>query len=156
MFFDCPIKAEYFKNKVRRLVKRNARLAFERTKRWVKDKFPEFLAGIVVSVKGIVFSVSELAESMGRGIVEQGQKALKNLGKKFEEIAANQGGVVGTILHGADGLNVLRDHFIAVCIIITLIILASYYDFSGSKPRIRVRGSPSKRKARREQSSLNK
>ena len=89
---------------------------------------------------------------MGKGIVEQGQKALKNLGKKLKEIAAKQGGVVGTILHGvgsllehrADGLNVLRDHFIAVSVIIILIIIASFYGFSGSKPRVRVRGSPSK------------
>ena len=147
LFFDRPVKADYFRNRVRKLVKKNARLAFERTKKWVKAKLPEFLAGIVVSVGGIVFSVYELAESMGKGIVEQSQKALKNLGKKLKEIAAKQGGVVGTILHGvgsllehgADGLNVLRDHFIAVCVIIILIILASYYGFSGSKPRVRVR-----------------
>ena len=95
LYFDHPIKAEYFKNKVRRLVKKNAKLAFERTKKWVKAKLPEFLAGIVVSVGGIVFSVYELAESMGKGIVEQGQKALKNLGKKLKEIAANQGELLG-------------------------------------------------------------
>ena len=154
LFFDHPIKAEYFRNRVRRLVKKNARLAFGRTKKWVEAKLPEFLPGIVVSVGGIVFSVYELAESMGKGIVEQGQKALKNLGKKLKEIAAKEGGVVGTILHGvgsllvhgADGLNVLRDHFIAVCVIIILIILASYYGLSGSKLRVRVRGSPSKKK----------
>ena len=72
LFFDCPVKAEYFQNKIRRLVKKNARLAFERTKKWVKKKMPEFLAGIVVSVGGIVFSVYELAEAMGRGIMEKG------------------------------------------------------------------------------------
>ena len=68
---------------------------------------------------------------MGKGIVGQGQKALKNLGKKLKEIAAKQGGVVGTILHGvcsllehiADNLDVLRDHFIAVFVFIILIII---------------------------------
>ena len=121
VYFERPVKAEYFKNRIKKLVKKNARLAFERRKKWVKAKLPEFLAGIVVSVGGIVFSVYKLAESMGRGIVEEGQKALKNLGRKLKEIAARQGGIVGTVLHavgsllehGADGLDVLRDHFIA-------------------------------------------
>ena len=55
LFFDRPVKAEYFKSRVKRLVKKNARLAFERTKKWVKAKLPGFLAGIVVSV-GALFS----------------------------------------------------------------------------------------------------
>ena len=91
---------------------------------------------------------------MRRGIVERGQKTIKHLGKKLKEIAAQQGGVLGTVLHGigllletgADGLDVLRKHFIAVSVIIILIILASYWGFSGSKHRVRVRGSPSRRK----------
>ena len=111
----------------------------------MKAKLPEFLAGIVVSIGGIVFSVYELAESIEKGIVEEGQKALKNLGKKLKEIAANQGGVLGTILHvvgsllvhGADGLNILRDHFIAVSIIIILLITGRYYSFRG--PNVRVK-----------------
>ena len=154
LFFDRPVKAEYFKNRIRHLVKKNARMVFEQGKKWVKAKLPEFLAGIVVSVGGIVFSVYELAEVMGKGIVEQGQKALKGLGRKLKEIAAQQGGVLGTVLHGvgtlletgADGLDVLRNHFIAVSVIIILIITASYWGFSGPKHKVRVRGSPSKKK----------
>ena len=76
--------------------------------------------------------------------VEQGQKALKNLGKKIKELAAQQGGAVETMLHvvgsllehGAEGLNVLRDHFIAVSIIIILLITGSYY---AARPRVRVK-----------------
>ena len=147
VFFERPVKAEYFKNKIRRLVKKYARLAFERGKRWVKAKLSKFLAGIVVSIGGIVLSVYELAEAMGRGIVEKGQKALKNLSKKLNEIAAQQGGVLGTVLHGigsllehgADGLDVLRDPFIAVSVIILLIIIASYYGLSGRNHTVRVR-----------------
>ena len=94
-----------------------------------------------------MFSIYELAENMGRGIVEQGQKALKNLGKKIKELAAQQGGAVGTMLHvvgsllehGAEGLNVLRDHFIAVSIIIILLITGSYYYFKGPKVRVKRR-----------------
>ena len=41
---------------------------------------------------------------MGKGIVEQGQKALKNLGKKLKKFAAKQGGVVGLILQGVGSL----------------------------------------------------
>ena len=145
VFFERPVKAEYFKRRIRRLVKKNARLTFERGKRWIKAKFPEFLAGIVVSVGSIVFSVYELAEAMGKGIVEQGQKALKNLGKKIIELAAKQEGVIGTVLHavgsflehGADGLDVLRDHFIAVSIIIILLITGSYYTFRHLRLRVK-------------------
>ena len=141
VYFERPVKAEYFKTQVRRLVRKNARLAFERGKKWIKAKFPEFLAGVVVSVGSIVFSVYELAEAMGRGIVEKGQQDLKNLGKKIKELAANQGGAIGAVLHavgsllehGADGLNVLRDHFIAVSIIIILLITGSYYTFRHPK-----------------------
>lgn len=154
LFFERPVKAEYFKNKIKRLVKKNAKLAWLRTQKWIKAKLPEFLAGKVVSVGGIVFSVYELAESMGGGIIERGQKAIKELGRKLKEIAAEQGGVLGTILHGigslletgAEGLHVLRDHFIAVSVIIILIIMGSYWVFSGPKHRVRVRGSPSKKK----------
>ena len=93
----------------------------------------------------IVFSIYELAENMGKGIVEKGQKAIKDLGKKLKEIAANQGGVLGTVLHavgsllehGADGLNVLRDHFIAVSIIIILLITGSYYTFRHPKVSVK-------------------
>ena len=100
---------------------------------------------MVVSVGSIVFSVYELAEAMGKGIVEQGQKALKNLGKKIKELAAKQGGAIGAVLHavgsllehGADGLDVLRDHFIAVSIIIILLITGSYYTFKGPKVRVK-------------------
>ena len=142
IYFEKPVEAEYFKRQVRRLVRRNGRLAFERGKRWIKAKFPEFLAGITVSIGTIVFSIYELAENMGRGIVEQGQKALKNLGKKIKELAAQLGGTIGTMLHvvgsllehGAEGLDVLRDHFIAVSIIIILLITGSYYYFKGRKP----------------------
>ena len=147
IYFERPVKAEYFKRQVRRLVKKNSRLAFERGKKWVKAKFPEFLAGITVSIGTIVFCIYELAENMGRGIVEQGQKALKNLGKKIKELAAKQGGAIGAMLHvvgsllehGAEGLNVLRDHFIAVAIIIILIITGSYYHFKGPKVRVKRR-----------------
>ena len=133
VYFERPVKAEYFKRKIRKLVRKNARLAFERTKKYIRAKFPEFLAGLTISVASIVFSVYELAEAMGKGIVEQGQKALKNLGKKIKGLAAKQGGLVGTVLHavgsllehGADSLDVLRDHLIAVTIIITLIIIGS-------------------------------
>ena len=72
VYFERPVKAEYFKRQIKRLVRRNRRLAFERGKKWVKAKLPEFLAGIVVSVGGIVFSIYELAENMGKGIVEKG------------------------------------------------------------------------------------
>ena len=145
LYFERPVEGEYFRRQVRRLVRRNGRLAFERGKRWVKAKFPEFLAGITVSIGTIVFSIYELAENMGRGIVEQGQKALKNLGKKIKELAAQQGGAIGTMLHvvgsllehGAEGLNVLRDHFIAVSIIIILLLTGSYYYFKGPKVRVK-------------------
>ena len=152
VYFERPVKAEYFKRQVKRLVKKNARLAFERGKKWIKSKFPEFLAGITVSIGTIVFSIYELAENMGRGIVEQGQKALKNLGKKIKELAAKQGGAIGTMLHvvgsllehGAEGLDVLRDHFIAVSIIIILLITGSYYTFrqrkpEATRPKVRVK-----------------
>ena len=145
VYFERPVKAEYFKRQVRRLVKKNSRLAFERGKKWIKAKFSEFLAGITVSIGTIVFSIYELAENMGRGIVEQGQKALKNLGKKIKELAAKQGGAIGTMLHvvgsllehGAEGLDVLRDHFIAISIIIILLITGSYYYFKGPKFRVK-------------------
>ena len=145
LYFERPVEGEYFRRQVRRLVRRNGRLAFERGKRWIKSKFPEFLAGITVSIGTIVFSIYELAENMGRGIVEQGQKALKNLGKKIKELAAQQGGAIGTMLHvvgsllehGAEGLDVLRDHFIAVSIIIILLITGSYYYFKGPKVRVK-------------------
>ena len=145
LYFERPVEGEYFRRQVRRLVRRNGRLAFERGKRWIKAKFPEFLAGITVSIGTIVFSIYELAENMGRGIVEQGQKALKNLGKKIKELAEKQGGAVGAVLHvvgsllehGAEGLNVLRDHFIAVSIIIILLITGSYYFFKGVSTRQR-------------------
>ena len=94
------------------------------------------------------WELSELSslEAMGRGIVEKGQQAIKNLGKKIKELAAKQGGVLGAVLHavgsvlehGADGLDLLRDHFIAVSIIIILLITGSYYTFKG--PRVRVKG----------------
>ena len=130
---------------IKRLVKKNARLAFERGKKWIRAKFPEFLAGVVVSVGSIVFSVYELAEAMGRGIVEKGQKTIKNLGKKLKEIAANQGGVLGTVLHAvgsllehrAYGLDVLRDHFIAVSIIIIVLITGSNYTLRHTKVRVK-------------------
>ena len=142
VYFERPVKAEYFKRQVRRLVKKNSRLAFERGKKWIKAKFPEFLAGITVSIGTIVFSIYELAENMGKGIVERGQKAIKDLGKKNKELAAKQGGAIGAMLHvvgsllehGEEGLDVLRDHFIAVSIIIILLITGSYYYFKGRKP----------------------
>ena len=100
---------------------------------------------MVVSVGSIVFSVYELAEAMAKMIVEKGQRAIKDLGKKLNEIAANQGGVLGTVLHavgsilehGADSLDVLRDHFIAVSIIIILLITGSYYTFRHPKVRVK-------------------
>ena len=149
VYFERPVKAEYFKRQVRRLVKKNSRLAFERGKRWIKAKFPEFLAEVTVSIGGIVFSVYELAENMGKGIVERGQKAIKDLGKKIKELAAKQGGAIGTMLHvvgsllehGAEGLDVLRDHFIAVSIIIILLISGSYYAFKHPKVRVKRKSS---------------
>ena len=93
----------------------------------------------------IFFFVYELAEAMGKGIVEQGQEALKNLGKKIKELAAKQGGAVGAVLHAvgslleheAEGLDVLRDHLIAVSIIIILLITRSYYTFRHPKVRVK-------------------
>ena len=41
-FFDRPLKAEYFKNKIRKLVKKNTRLAFECGKKWIKKSFLNF------------------------------------------------------------------------------------------------------------------
>ena len=77
VYLERPVKAEYFKRQIKRLVKKNARLAFERGKKWVKAKLPEFLARIVVSVGGIVFSVHELAEGMGERYFQGGTKGLK-------------------------------------------------------------------------------
>ena len=65
---------------------------------------------------------------------------------------------VGSLLEsGADGLDVSREHFIAVSIIIILIISGSYQAFENKAtgPRVRIRGSPAKpqdkrAKARRE------
>ena len=107
----------------------------------------------MISIGGIVFSIYELAKSMGEGIIKQGQQAIKSFGRELKEIASKQGEPFKSILHGlgsllefgADGLDVLRDHFIAVSVIILFVILATYWGFSGSshkkgrKGRIKVR-----------------
>ena len=73
-----------FRAALREMVGRNAKLAFERFKRWVKSKLPKFLASMVISIAGIVFSIYELAFFC---ILDTGGEGLEFVGSHFLTIS---------------------------------------------------------------------
>lgn len=132
--FDKPVNDPNVKNAIKNFIKKNGKLGLLRFKKWVKSHFPEVVANIIVGAGGMVIGIYEIAENMGKGIIERGQKAIKELGKKLKEIADKQGGAIGTILNafgdilnaGGDSLNFMRDHFMGITFLIVIALIVHH------------------------------
>ena len=72
--FDKPVNDPNIKNAIKSFMKKNGKLGLLRFKKWVKSHFPEVVTNIV-GAGGMANEIYEIAENMGKGIIERGDIA---------------------------------------------------------------------------------
>ena len=144
ILFDKELK-DNLKTKFKAFVKKQAKAIFSRTLNRIKSNLPEFLAGLVVSAGSMIFGIYELAQNMGKGIMEKSKKALKDLEKEIKEYADKQRepikaimNMVGSLLGaGGDSLVFILSHILVISLAVVAIIIS--YKYYYRRPRVRVK-----------------
>ena len=142
IFFDKPLR-DNFKAKLKAFVKRQAKSIFSRTLGWIKSNLPEFLAGITVSAGSMIFGIYQLAVNMGKGIVEKGKKALKELENKIKEYAEKQSAPIKALMNMVGSLvghggGFILSHLKKI-ILAVVFVLSAYGGYRLTRPRQRVK-----------------
>ena len=151
MYFDEPLEEKPLQQMYNKVMETKAgRFIIKRAIDWIREKLPGVIVGGILTMAGKIWGILQIAQDMGKAIIEKGKNAVKSLGDKLKEIAKKQNapiaavlGALGSLLHfGAAGLNFILEHFLWVVGTLTALmifgIIALVMGKGGRRARVKV------------------